>query len=173
MAVLPSNFLTRLWNGLLSYAIKFGVVGLVGMGIDVLIFNALLLGLLGEGFWWQTAVGAKFVSTSIAILFNWLGNRFWTFRHRKRVNVIAEFAEYVVASLLGMGVTLVTLWISHDLLGLTSLLADNVSANVIGLGLGTIVRFALYRFWIWGDHRDLILDETSQGIKISNVEVDQ
>lgn len=169
MALAPSNILSRLWNGLLSYALKFGVVGLVGMGIDVFIFNALLLGLLGEGFWWQTAVGAKFVSTSIAIVFNWLGNRFWTFRHRKRSNVVAEFAEYVVASLLGMGVTLVTLWVSHDLLGLTSLLADNVSANIIGLGLGTVVRFALYRFWIWGDHRDLILDESKHRQKLSNV----
>ena len=171
MAVLSSAFLTRLWNGVLSYAVKFGVVGLVGMAIDVVIFNALLLGLLGEGFWWQTAVGAKFVSTSIAIVFNWLGNRFWTFRHRKRSKVLAEFAEYVVASLLGMGVTLVTLWVSHNLLGLTSLLADNVSANIIGLGLGTIVRFALYRFWIWGDHRDLIVDSSKHSQKKSTEKV--
>ena len=173
MALLPTNFLARLWNGLLSYAVKFGVVGLVGMGIDVLIFNALLLGLLGEGHWWQTAVGAKFISTSIAIVFNWLGNRYWTFRHRKRNNVLAEFVEYVVASLLGMGVTLFTLWVSHNLLGLTSLLADNVSANIIGLGLGTIVRFALYRFWIWGDHRDLTLDESKHRPKISTKKVAQ
>ena len=160
MAINLAATFSRLWNGILSYAVKFGVVGLVGMGIDVLIFNVLLLGYLGQDVWWQTAVGAKFVSTSIAIIFNWLGNRFWTFRHRKRNNVLAEFVEYVIASLIGMGVTLFVLWVSHDLLGLRSILADNISANIIGLGLGTVVRFALYRFWIWGDHRNLEIDDT-------------
>lgn len=159
MASTFSGVVSRLWSGVLSYAVKFGVVGLIGMGIDVAIFNALILGALGTGNWWQTSLGAKFISTSIAIVFNWLGNRFWTFRHRKRVNVFAEFVEYVLASLIGMGVTLLTLWVSHDLLGMKSLLADNVSANVLGLGLGTIARFALYRFWVWGDNREIVLDE--------------
>ncbi|MSW42688.1 MAG: GtrA family protein, partial [Actinobacteria bacterium] len=31
----------------------------------------------------------------------------------------------------------------------TSPLADNVSANVIGLGLGTIFRFWSYRRWVF------------------------
>lgn len=160
MAINLAYTFRRFWNGILSYAVKFGVVGLIGMGLDVAVFNALLLGMLGTNVWWQTALGAKFISTSLAIVFNWLGNRFWTFRHRKRSNILAEFLEYVFASLMGMGVTLLVLWISHNVLGLTSLLADNISANVIGLGLGTVVRFALYRFWIWGDHRNLTIDDS-------------
>jgi putative flippase GtrA len=38
-------------------------------------------------------------------------------------------------------------------LNLTSLLADNISGNIIGLGLGTIVRFVLYRYWVWSPRR--------------------
>jgi len=49
-----------------------------------------------------------------------------------------------------MGITLTFVWFTHDVLGFTSLLADNISANVIGLGLGTAVRFVLYRYWVWG-----------------------
>lgn len=149
------RILSRLWNGFLSYAVKFGVVGLIGMAVDVVIFNLLVTGVLGSGHWWQSPIGAKFLSTSVAIIFNWLGNRLWTFRHRRRANMYSEFVEYVVASLLGMAVTLFVLWISHNILGFTSLLADNISANIVGLGLGTLVRFLLYRFWIWGDHRVL------------------
>ena len=34
-------------------------------------------------------------------------------------------------------------------LGLDSVLADNISANVIGLGLGTVFRFWSYRKWVF------------------------
>ena len=44
---------------------------------------------------------------------------------------------------------MVTLVISHDLLGLTSRLADNVSANVIGLALGTLFRYWSYRRFVF------------------------
>ena len=53
----------------------------------------------------------------------------------------------------GMGISLACLWISHHLLGFTSLLADNISTNVIGLALGTAFRFFLYRYWVFGHHR--------------------
>jgi hypothetical protein len=41
-------------------------------------------------------------------------------------------------------------WFTYDVLGFQSVLASNISANVIGLALGTLVRFVLYRFWVWG-----------------------
>ena len=41
--------------------------------------------------------------------------------------------------MIGLGLSVLTLAISHDVLGLTSRLADNVSANVVGLALGTAV----------------------------------
>ena len=60
-----------------------------------------------------------------------------------------EFVEFLAVSLGGMAISLLCLWISHHVLGLTSALADNISANVVGLGLGTIFRFVLYRYWVW------------------------
>jgi putative flippase GtrA len=102
---------------------------------------------------WATAIGAKVVSTSLAIIFNWLGNRSWTFRHERHTHIVREFVEFVAASLLGMGVSLACLWFTHYVLNLTSLLADNISGNIIGLGLGTIVRFVLYRYWVWSPRR--------------------
>ena len=40
--------------------------------------------------------------------------------------------------------------LSHDVLGLTSRLDDNISANVIGLGLATAFRFWSYRTFVFG-----------------------
>ena len=132
---------------------KFGTVGLIGLVIDTAIFNFLRLGGLGEGHALQSALGAKIASTSVAIVFNWAGNRYWTFRVHRRLNVAREFIEYVVVSLGGLAIGLLCLWVSHHVLGFTSLLADNISANVVGLGLGTIFRFVLYRYWVYGHHR--------------------
>lgn len=144
---------TRAWNGFLAYLVKFGVVGLIGLLIDVLLFNALRIGVFGEGTWAQSAIGAKTISTTVAIVFNWLGNRYWTFRRHRRRHALREFAEYAVVSVGGMGIALLCLWISHYVLGYTSLLADNIATNVVGLALGTAFRFLLYRYWVFGHHR--------------------
>ena len=147
------GFFVRAWRGFLSYLVKFGVVGSLGFVLDIVVFNLLRVGALGADQWWATAIGAKVVSTSLAIIFNWLGNRFWTFRHERHTHIAQEFVEFVVASLLGMGVSLACLWFTHYVLNFTSLLADNISGNIIGLGLGTIVRFLLYRYWVWSPRR--------------------
>ena len=145
--------LRRLWNGVSAYAVKFGVVGLIGLVIDVTLFNLLRLGVFGDDHWAQSALGAKTISTSVAIIFNWLGNRYWTFRNHRRRNYLREFAEYVVVSLGGMAIALGCLWVSHHWLGYTSLVADNIATNVVGLALGTAFRFLLYRYWVFGQHR--------------------
>ena len=41
------------------------------------------------------------------------------------------------------------LWFSRYVLGLTTPLADNVSANVIGLSLGAAVRFWVFRRYVF------------------------
>ncbi|MDQ0895388.1 GtrA family protein [Agromyces ramosus] len=148
-----ASALHRLWSGLLAYAVKFGVVGLIGLVIDVTLFNLLRLGVFGEGHWAQSAIGAKTISTSVAIIFNWLGNRYWTFRKHRRRNYVREFLEYLIVSLGGMAIALGCLWVSHYWLGYTSLVADNIATNVVGLALGTAFRFFLYRYWVFGHHR--------------------
>lgn len=152
-AATSPSLITRLRESLLGYFIKFGLVGLVGLVVDVSLFNLLSLGLFGLNGWWSEPIGAKFISTSVAIVVNWIGNRYWTFRKNRRSDVPREFIEFVTASVAGMLVTLTTLWVSHYVLGFDSLLADNISANVIGLGLGTLVRFSLYRWWVWSVKR--------------------
>jgi putative flippase GtrA len=39
--------------------------------------------------------------------------------------------------------------VSHYLLGFTSVLADNIATNVVGLILGMAFRFTLYKTWVF------------------------
>lgn len=151
-----ANVLRYIWERLARYAVKFGVVGGIGYIIDVSIFNALVIAgqSTGSTAWVFGVLGAKTVSTSVAIVFNWLGNRYWVFRAHRRHDVWREFFEFVIVSLGGMVISLAVLWFTHHVLGLRSLLVDNIAANVVGLGLGTIFRFVLYRYWVYGHHRN-------------------
>ena len=144
---------SRAYHGLIAYALKFGVVGLGGYAIDVAVFNILRFGGVAEGHWIGSPVGAKVVSVTLATIATWFGNRYWTFRDRRRANYWLELAEFSLVALVGMGISVACLYVSHYVLGLQSPLADNISANVVGLVLATTFRFLMYRFWVFGSHR--------------------
>jgi hypothetical protein len=59
--------------------------------------------------------------------------------------------------------------VSHYLMGLTSPLADNISNNVIGLGLGTLFRFALYRWWVFSPNRSRVLRSAELAQRLGTV----
>ncbi len=127
--------------------IGFGAVGGIAYGVDVGLFNVLRFA--GPGLLEDRPLTAKVVSASVATLVAWLGNRYWTFRRRRRVAAHRELVLFVVMNIAGLGIALACLGISHYVLGLTSALADNVSANGVGLVLGTAFRFLAYRHLVF------------------------
>jgi putative flippase GtrA len=150
------DFIRWLYASILRYALKFGVVGLIGYVTDVTIFNYLRLGGAADpdqALWFHAPLGAKFVSVTVSTLVTWFGNRYWTFREHRRQNFVLELLEFAAVAAVGLGISLACLWVSHYVMGFTSLLADNISANVVGLAIATAFRFLLYRFWVYGPHR--------------------
>ena len=141
------------YDRFLRYALKFGVIGLIAFFIDLGVFNLLRLGVFGHGHFFQSPVGASIVSVTIATLFTWIGNRYWTFRENRRKNYALELLEFAAVAVVGLVINTGCLWISHYVLGFDTLLADNISKNVIGLGLATAFRFVAYRYWVYGSHR--------------------
>ncbi len=141
------------WDKLVRYALKFGVVGLIGYVIDVGIFNLLRVGALGDGHFFQGPIGAKIASVAVAMLATWFGNRYWTFREHRRKNYLLELFEFSAVGVVGLLIGLACLWVSHYVLGFDNLVADNIAANGVGLVLGTAFRFLMYRFWVFGHHR--------------------
>lgn len=125
----------------------FGAVGALGYVTDLAVFNLLLYaGGVGPG---SDPLTAKVMSSVAAVVVTYLGNRHWTWQDRPNDRRHREVALFVVFSLIGMAISVVCLGVSHYLLGLTSPLADNVSANVVGLVLGTTFRFWAYRTFVF------------------------
>jgi putative flippase GtrA len=141
---------------LLRQLTRFGMVGAVGLVLDVAIFNLLRTTVLAPEELHEGPVLAKVISTAVAILANWIGNRYWTFGDSRRTRALREGLEFLLVSVGGMLIGLGCLWLSHYVLGFTSLLADNISTNVVGLALGTAFRFTLYKWWVFAPHRAAI-----------------
>ena len=144
--------LRRGMHVLLRELVKFGVVGAVAYVVDVGLFN--LLRYAGPGLLEHKPLTAKVISVLVATLVAWLGNRYWTFRHRRRMAARRELGMFAVTNAVGLAIGLGCLAFSHYVLDLTSPLADNISANVVGLGLGTIFRFLAYRYWVSTEVRE-------------------
>lgn len=136
---------------LVREAAKFGVVGLVAFVVDTTLYNYFVFGLPGgaEGPMHDIPLRAKIAATAVAMVVAWLGNRYWTFRHRRRSAVAREFLLFVVFNVLGLAIAVACLGFSRYVLDLHSQLADNVSANGVGLVLGTLFRFWAYRTFVF------------------------
>ena len=133
--------------------VQFGIVGAAGLLVDLTVFNALRLTVLSPENLHTGPLLAKIISTLLAIATNWLGNRYWTFSRERQSNTVREGVEFFAVSIAGMAIGLCCLWLSHYVLGFTSVLADNIAANVVGLALGAVFRFTLYRYWVFSPSR--------------------
>jgi putative flippase GtrA len=131
---------------LIRESVKFATVGSFGFVVDIAVFNALLY---GSGPLNDKPLTAKTVSVVVATVFTYAGNRHWTFRHRVRTSVAREYPLFFLLNGVGLGIALACLATSRYVLGFSGPLADNVSANVVGLLLGTLFRFWSYRKWVF------------------------
>ena len=126
--------------------IQFGLVGATAFVIDMGLFNLLQHGPLGVLAGHANTANA--VAASVATIYSWIMNRVWTYRGRTQENAGRE-AFLFFANLCGIGITQFCLLFSHHILGLTSPLADNISAYVVGFALGTAFRFVFYHYVVF------------------------
>lgn len=127
---------------LFSELAKFGTVGAVSFVVDVLVFNAVLTAT-------DKPLTAKIVASLISATNAFVLHRAWSFKHRERTTVRREYGLFVVLNAVGLGIALLCLAVSHYVLGFESRLADNISANGVGVLLGTAFRFWSYRKFVW------------------------
>lgn len=138
---------------IVAQALRFGAVGGVGLVVNVVVFNLLRTTVLAPERLAHGPLVATVVATACAIALNWVGNRFWAFSEGPRRPAAREGAEFLVVSVAAMAIPLGCLAVSRYVLGFTSLAADNVANNVVGLLIGTAFRFALYRWWVFAPSR--------------------
>ncbi|QPL05797.1 MULTISPECIES: GtrA family protein [Actinomyces] len=127
--------------------LQFGIVGALAFVIDAGLFNLFQHGPLG--FLSGHPNTANVLSATIATLFSWVANRLWTYRGRTQDNAAREALLFAFANVGGVLITQFCLFFSHEVLELTSPLADNVAAYVVGFALGTAFRFVFYHYIVF------------------------
>ncbi|MDI2132282.1 GtrA family protein [Yinghuangia seranimata] len=121
---------------------QFLIAGGLAYVVDVAVFNlGLYLGLDG--------VTAKIVSSVPATIVAYIGNRYWTYRHRERTGVGREYTMFFLLSAIAAGIQAGCVFVSNHVMGYTSPLADNISGNIVGMALGTLFRFWAFRTFVF------------------------
>lgn len=137
---------------LIHEGFKFVVIGAIGAIITFGVANAL------------HPVGpykAITIATILATVFTYLGNRYWSFRHREGKGHARDSILFFVLNAVG----LLIYWGCIGIIDLAGLRKDLVWYNialVVGTGLGTLFRFWSYRRWIWHDRADAAAPETDE-----------
>ena len=120
----------------------FGVVGAVCFVLQIACFQ-LLYAHLGVG-----AVRSNLIATVVSMTAAYVGHRYWSFSHRTRSSVRREYVLFAaingVTLLLGLAVVAFV----HHTLGQDSPLVLQL-ANIASIVLGTAIRFASYRRWVF------------------------
>ncbi|GAA2739493.1 hypothetical protein GCM10009867_35790 [Pedococcus aerophilus] len=150
----PPSVLTRLRGTidvLYREMIKFGVVGAVAFVIDLGGFNLLRRTVLqGTGDWVLShAVVATIISAAVATVVAWIGNRMWTFRHRRNRPVHHEALLFALTNGVALLLQAFCVGVTNQLVaGETGWVAENL-AKMIGIALGTLFRFYAYRKFVF------------------------
>ncbi len=132
----------RRFAGLIAELAKFGLVGGIAAVVD-LGGAGYLHGAVGMG-----PLSAKAISISVATVLSYVGNRFWTFRHRANHALLREWAVFFLLNAMGLVIAEATIGFTYYVLGFHGSLAFNL-ASVAGTGLGTIFRFWSYKKWVF------------------------
>ncbi len=129
---------------------KFLTVGGAATLVAVVIFNGLVHGYFaGPGPMHQRPLLAFVAANLVGMAVSYRGSRSWAFRHRETVGTAGGRLSFFVINVVSLAVPALCLAVSRYVLGLDTALADNISANVIGLGLGTAARFWALRKFIF------------------------
>jgi putative flippase GtrA len=120
---------------------RFGVVGFVGLVVTDGLAN-LLRYHAGLGELSSFAIGIV-----IATAVTFVGNRFWTYRHRERTGLRRETALFFGVNGVGVAISEVPVVLTY-LLHRDSGLAYNVAING-GNALATLFRYWSYKKWVW------------------------
>ena len=133
---------------------KFGVIGVFGLLITNIGYALLHSNTVGWG-----PVTATTVATIVATSVTYVGNRYWSFRHRERTNVAREGTIFFVLNGIGLGIQDAVVAFNYYILGhfipgvSGNKVAEFLALNV-GIGLATLFRFWSYRRFVWAEKSD-------------------
>ncbi len=139
------------WQRFLAEAGRFLAVGGVATLVALILFNFLVHGLVTgyRPLLADHAILGYVLANTVGMVISYRGSRSWAFRDRTPVHSDGGRIAFVGINLATMTLPIGCLWISRSLLGLDDPLSDNISANVIGLSMGLVARFYLFRTFVF------------------------
>ncbi|MEK8171169.1 GtrA family protein [Streptomyces sp. M19] len=121
---------------------KFGAVGAAGLLVNLLVFN------LVRHVTDLPVVRASIVATVVAIAFNYVGFRYFTYRDRDKNGRTKELSLFLLFSAIGLVIENGVLYAATYGFGWDSPLQSNVF-KFLGIGIATLFRFWSYRSWVF------------------------
>jgi putative flippase GtrA len=121
---------------------KFGAVGGAGVLVNIAVFN------LVRHVTDLQVVRAGIIATVVAIAFNYLGFRYFTYRDRDKSGRTRELTLFLAFSAVGLVIENGVLYTATYAFGWDSPLQSNVF-KFIGIGVATLFRFWSYRSWVF------------------------
>jgi putative flippase GtrA len=135
------------WHRIFTEAYRFLAVGGLATIVAVLIFNFLVHGF--HTGWQAPLAGQPYLAFVIANLVgmavSYRGSRTWVFKDRPPRTADGGRLLFIVINLVTMLIPIGCLWVSRNVLDLDDPFSDNISANALGLFLGMVARFYLFR----------------------------
>jgi len=137
--------------------IRFAIVGSIGAVIDIGIFN------FASSILKIPALTAQAISFSVAVISNFLWNRYWTYPDSRNKAVVNQLIQFVFVSLIGLAVrTLIfdrleeaMIWSATQILPSKFLLTPTVVGHNVSLAIVIVVimfwNFFVNRFWTYND----------------------
>ncbi|GAB2872837.1 GtrA family protein [Streptomyces deserti] len=132
---------------------KFGAVGGAGVLVNLLVFN------LVRHVTDLQVVRASVIATVVAIIFNYLGFRYFTYRDRDKSRRTREMTLFLLFSAVGLVIENGVLYVATYGFDWNSPLQNNIF-KFLGIGIATLFRFWSYRTWVF---RALPVPESATG----------
>lgn len=139
------------WQRLLAEASRFLAVGGVATFVALVLFNLLAHGFntAHEALLGDHVILAYVIANTVGMAISYRGTRNFAFKDRPPRQADGGRVAFVAINLVTMTLPIACLTISRNALGLDDPVSDNISANVIGLFLGLVARFYLFRTFIF------------------------
>lgn len=126
----------------------FLAIGGLGFVVDAIVYNLLVFS-GGIGPLHAVPLVAKTLAVIAGLIVTYAGNKLLTYRDRKAALSWRQIARYAAVNVLAIALQLACLGFSRYVLGLDTVLADNISGTLIGQALATGLRYVLYTLWVF------------------------
>ena len=127
----------------LNRFLRFAIIGMIGTLVD---FGLLIV--FKEVFGFPT-LRANILSYSAGIVNNFILNRLWTFSEAREKHVMLQLTQFVVVSLIGLGLNTLIVISLEDLMPFSDM--GYITAKIIATGFVLLWNFIANRLWTFSD----------------------